>query len=419
LTTEYKSAKEGKNMKPDFECKFDVIVAGAGIAGVAAALESARAGMKTALVEKTVLTGGLATTGMINVYLPLCDGNGTQVSFGIAEELLRASMKYGPGDIPEDWRNLVDGSEPERFRVDFSSSAYVLALDEMLVESNVDLWLDTLVAAVIMDGERVTGVEVENKSGRGRLLAECVIDATGDADVACRAGAECVEAENWLTIWALQGSLERAKTAVEKNIGTPLMDQVRLGGDNAGNGANVPPRKYRGTQGREVTNFVLNSRKLLANYYKRKHADGIDRHDLFALTIPSMAQFRTTRAVVGKQTLTDNGHARRADDSIGIVADWRKSGHVWEIPYGTLVPEKIAGFLTAGRCMSSVGDAWQVTRVIPAAAVTGQAAGAAAALSVRKNITPDKIDAREVQNVLAEKKIPLHLDDVGLGDSYA
>ena len=86
------------------ETSYDVIVVGAGVAGVAAALEAARAGLSTALIEKTIFTGGLATTGLVNIYLPLCDGRGTQVSFGIAEELLQLSLKYGPGDIPAAWR---------------------------------------------------------------------------------------------------------------------------------------------------------------------------------------------------------------------------------------------------------------------------------------------------------------------------
>ena len=86
------------------ETSYDVIVVGAGVAGVAAALEAARAGLSTALIEKTIFTGGLATTGLVNIYLPLCDGRGTQVSFGIAEELLQLSLKYGPGDIPATWR---------------------------------------------------------------------------------------------------------------------------------------------------------------------------------------------------------------------------------------------------------------------------------------------------------------------------
>ena len=71
--------------------RYDVIVVGGGIAGIAAALAAARTGAKTLLLEKMYLPGGLATSGLVTVYLPLCDGKGTQVSFGLAEELLRLS----------------------------------------------------------------------------------------------------------------------------------------------------------------------------------------------------------------------------------------------------------------------------------------------------------------------------------------
>ena len=73
--------------------RYDVIVVGGGIAGIAAALAAARTGAKTLLLEKMYLLGGLATSGLVTVYLPLCDGKGTQVSCGLAEELLRLSVK--------------------------------------------------------------------------------------------------------------------------------------------------------------------------------------------------------------------------------------------------------------------------------------------------------------------------------------
>ena len=79
------------------EKNYDVLVVGGGCAGIAAALESARSGLQTALVEKTILWGGLATSGLVPIYMPLCDGKGRQVTFGIAEELLKLSIKHGPG----------------------------------------------------------------------------------------------------------------------------------------------------------------------------------------------------------------------------------------------------------------------------------------------------------------------------------
>jgi len=403
----------------DFEHEFDVVVAGGGVAGVAAAVESSRSGLKTALVEKTILTGGLATSGLINVYLPLCDGRGTQVSRGIAEELLYASIKYGPGEVPPGWRDAHDKTEPERYRVAFSPAAFVLALDELLVEAGVQLWLDTLATAPVMDGNRLAGIEVENKSGRGRLRAKCVVDATGDADVAARAGAECALADNWLAMWALQASLKAAERATAEGNATPLLEVKILGADNAGRGEKVPTRKWRGTSGRDVTEFVLESRKLLRDDYARQRAGSGGRHNVFPLALPTMAQLRTSRRIVGKALLSAGGCGRRAEDSVGLAADWRKPGCVWEIPYGTLVPEKVDGLLTAGRCISSEGDAWEVTRVIPAAAVTGQAAGVAATLSAQTGKTPGTVDVRDIQDVLARKGIPLHLRDVGLGDTGA
>jgi len=399
----------------DFERSFDVLVAGAGVAGVAAALEAARNGLKTALVEKTILLGGLATSGLVNIYLPLCDGNGTQVMFGIAEEMLHLSIKYGPGDVPQGWREGGNAPEPSRYCVVFCPASFALGLDEALEEAGVELWLDTAVCAPVLEGERIAGVEVENKSGRGLLRAKCVVDATGDADVAYRAGADCVAGQNWLSIWAIQASLERAQKATAQDSGVPLLEVVRLGADDSGRGA-PDGRKWLGTDAEQVTQFVLEARRLLREHYKARYAELGEggRRNVFPVALPSVAQFRTTRRIVGQATLTDGQHGRHVPDSVGLIADWRKAGCVWEIPYGTLLPQKTKGLLAAGRCISSEGDAWQVTRVVPAAALTGQAAGLAAALAAENDTTPDRLDVRDIQKALKKKGLPCHLRDVGL-----
>lgn len=392
-----------------FDETFDVLVVGAGVAGVAAALECARGGLHTALVEKTVLVGGLATTGLINLYLPLCDGLGHQVTYGIAEELLHLSIKYGPGDVPDDWRK---GNG--RYQTSFSPASFVLALDEALEDAGVDLWLDTLFCQPVMDGERVVGLEVENKSGRGLLRARCVIDATGDADVAFRAGAACAESDNWLSMWALQASYTKAQKISARPDKTSLLDCVRLGGDAWGHGILPDAPKFYGTDGAQVTHFVVESRRLLREHYRANHAAGGDtnRHKLFPVTLPAMAQFRATRRIVGQATLTNDQDGVYVPASVGLVPDWRKPGPVWEIPYGVLLPRGVAGLLVAGRCISSEGDAWEVTRVIPPAALTGQVAGVAARLAISGDITPDAVDVRDVQRELAHDHIPLHIGDV-------
>ena len=107
--------------------KYDVLVLGGGVAGVSAALSAARMGSKVALIEKTCNLGGLATSGLVIVYLPLCDGNGNQVSFGIVEELLHESIKYGPGEIPEVWKDknsTVEDRKKIRLKCRFNPASF-------------------------------------------------------------------------------------------------------------------------------------------------------------------------------------------------------------------------------------------------------------------------------------------------------
>lgn len=382
--------------------QYDVLVAGAGVAGIGAAVAAARSGARTALVEKTILTGGLATAGLILVYLPLSDARGRQVTFGLAEELLHRSLRYGPGDVPADWH---DPNTPSRYRAVFSPAALVLALDELLVEAGVDVWLDTLICAPILDGCRVTGLEVENKSGRGALAARCVVDASGDADVAHRAGAPCTEQDNSLSMWALGASLEAAGKAVAAGDGSDLLHRVILGGDNDGRGHPDGVRKYGGTRGREVTEFVLESRRLLREHYARLQASlGPDgRKQAFPLTLPSMAQFRTTRRIEGQVDLADGMMATHFNDCVGLVADWRGGKDVWELPYGALLPKRVTGLLAVGRCIAAAGQAWEVMRVIQAAVLTGEVAGLAAAGSASLDTTPDALDVGGLQDRLAER----------------
>ena len=140
---------------------YDIAIIGGGIAGVAAAVQTARMGMKTVLIEKTALVGGLATGGLINVFLPLCDGNGHQVTFGIAEEMLRKSIVYGPGEIPPGWRNECNGEERKRFISVFSPASFALALDEMALMSG---WI-RLSVTFASEMEWLRGLKSKTKAG--------------------------------------------------------------------------------------------------------------------------------------------------------------------------------------------------------------------------------------------------------------
>ena len=400
----------------DFEKSVDVLVVGGGIAGVAAAVEATRSGASVAMLEKTVFSGGLATTGLVDIYLPLCDGHGTQVMFGLVEELLHVSLKYGPGRIPESWRNPDKKPERERLRARFSAASFILALDELLVAEGVDIWYDTLACLPVVEKGSVVGVEVENKSGRGLFRAGCVVDASGDADIARRAGAKVHEGSNHLSAWAL--AVDRARTASEPvDSDAARMDEsIRVGGEANGKGNPGNARKFVGMDGKQVTDLVLMGRELLRERMVTRQTERGEngRFEVYPVTLPAMAQFRTTIAVTGLETLEPGGEFRHADDSIGLSCDWRKAGPVWEIPYGALVPETLNGVITAGRCISSIDDAWQVTRVIPPAALTGQAAGAAAAMAARDKRAPRDVPVADLQEHLKNRGVRLHLEDIGL-----
>jgi hypothetical protein len=394
-----------------FTREYDVLVCGGGVAGVAAALEASRAGMRTALAEKTVILGGLATSGLVYGYLPLCDGLGTQVTYGIAEELLHLSYRYGPGGVPQGWKR-ADRSQGPRFWTLFSPAAFALALDEALLSAGVGIWLDTLVCHPLLDGDSVAGVEVETKGGRGELMAGCVIDATGDADVAYRSGVDCLPGGDFLAMWALLTSLDLSRKVAAEGDGAALLDMLILGSNVQGAEGARPGRVWSGLDAGGITEFVLEGRRLLREHFARLHAGDTQPRDAYPITLPSMAQFRTTRHIVGKANIGDDEHGKLREDSVGLVADWRKAGFVWEVPYGALVPEKRAGLLVAGRCIASSGDAWEVTRVIPPAALSGQVAGMAAALAISRGATPGTLGAGDVQAELDRRGIPYHLEQV-------
>lgn len=394
-------------MTIQYEKAYDVAVIGGGIAGVAAALQAARSGMKTVLLEKTVLLGGLATTGLIYVYLPLCDGNGRQVSFGLTEELMRVSLKYGPGDIPEKWSECQNAPEAERFRCIFSPASFMLAIDELLEEAGVDTWLDTLVCDAELEGNRIVSAVVENTSGRGRIRAKQFIDASGDCTLARRAGIPCHDEFNFLSVWAIQYNDKAEKTALGSKL-TMHTAGVPWNPETAPEGT-----LFRGLSGKTVSDFVFKSRKMLRSAYE---TPDYDRKKLFPVKLPAMPQFRKIYSIDAAYVLDSGENNRRFEDSIGLCADWRKAGPVWEIPYRSLIPANpVGGFLAAGRCTGAKNDAWEVTRVIPPAALTGQVAGLAAAMCIKAGVEPYELDVTALQKELRDQHgFAIHLEDVGL-----
>lgn len=385
---------------------YDVIVAGGGVAGVSAALAAARNGMTTLLIEKSILLGGLGTIGLINWYEPLCNGLGRKITSGIAEELLRLSIEYGPDDLPEEWREgQPQHPTKRRYATHYSPTMFSMALDELLIKNNVHILLDTLVTCPVMEDGHCKGLIVEGKGGREFYSAKVIIDCTGDADIIHRAGIPCVEGKNYLTYVSHYAALEQANKAVEERNVLHLRKWETAGSDMNGNGHPEGLRLFTGLTGEDVTEFVLTGRKMLFVKLRSKERLSSD-----VMTLPYMAQFRKTRHICGEYELTGNDVYKSFDDSIGAVSDFRKQGDWYEIPYRCVYHTKFDNLLAAGRIVSAEGDGWEVTRVIPTAALTGQAAGTAAAVCIRNSCSVSQADVSEIQRRLKAGGVMIHAE---------
>lgn len=406
-------------MKQDFSVQYDIAVVGAGIAGISAALAAARRGHRTCLIEKQTLIGGLATSGMIFIYLPLCDGEGHQVTFGQAEELLRAGCNYGPYDISKGWGGtgkkldgdvLTEGmttfrsaAKPrERYACMFSPAGMILELDAILKKAGVDLWLDTMLCDAVTSHGKITAVEVANLSGLGKISAQCFVDASGDAALIRRAGGTVFLGKNHNTPWFVEyhpGSRSKytmGEPVIMQTIGQTANDDVTMK-----------------LTGKTVSDFVRTAWQIIRDYYAKLYSDGkSDRHAIYPLTLPAMPQFRTTARIDGLATIHTGEFNKNVEDSIGMIGDWRCSGKIWETPYGALIPAGLYGVLAAGRCIASDDDSWEAYRVIPAGAMTGEVAGIAASLAAEQNVEPAEIPLEQLRTELRRNNFRFHLDEV-------
>ena len=377
---------------------YDVIVVGGGIAGVAAAVASARLGAQTALLEKEYALGGLATLGNVVIYLPICDGRGHKVMGGLGEELLKVSLRDGNARVPDAWQREATLAEraKHRYRVTYNAASYILSLEEFIVENGVDLWYDTRFCNVITDNDRIRAVVVENKSGRRAMTCKTVVDATGDADVCAMAGEPTIsQPNNVASAWYYYTIGGKVKLDPCSQGYSPDPSKKRGEG-----------RTYAGDNARDVTDQILHARRMVRARlagYREKHK----RQDIFPTTLATFHGFRMTRRLRGEVELKHEDDHRWFDDCVGLTGDWRKAGPVFALPYRSLIGVKNKNLVTAGRCISSAGQAWDVTRVIPTCSVTGEAAGTAAALAAKADSAFRDLSVPQLQAQLTKQGVIL------------
>ena len=380
-----------------YEC--DVCVCGGGVAGVAAALSAKRAGAKEViLLEKSFMLGGLATAGLVTIYLALCDGMGHQICYGLAEELFMLSIEHGVEDrYPTAWLDggTLEERKERRFEVQFNAQLFALSMERLLRREGVKIiYGAAAVAAPTSDG-KITDIIIEGKGGREAIkIRSSVVDATGDADVCKLSGAktEIYTPGNKLASWYYGYCKEHFKLYMcgvhdvsDDENATDLKDTHRFGGIDTV----------------ELSDMVQTGRvAMMRDFMHRREAFP----DLVPTTIATIPDIRMTRRLSGAYTQDISGLNVRYDDSVGIYPDWKKCGPVYELPLSSLYGNEVKNLITAGRCISVTDAMWDITRVIPVCAVTGEAAGAAAAMSSDFA----NMDVARLQALLESRGVRLH-----------
>lgn len=405
---------------------YDVLVCGGGCAGVAAALAAARNGAHTLLVERAGFAGGIMTT----VGLPFFDGiadirDNRIIARGIGLELF---VKMG-GCAPD--ATFVAKHNPTFDNVE----RFKLLLDRLLTAEGdrLHVLFHTIAAGVETEGDHITGVVLANKGGLSRVGARVTIDCTGDADIAAWAGepTEKLTELQPLTLHfrighvrrspdvatqcreALVRAYQRGELPMFYGPGINFMfaaDEVYV------HAVRVPADA---TDPTDLTRAEMQARRDAWTMYECWKREVPGFQDAYFIMSGPYIGVHETRRIIGQYVLSENDilahqsfedaiatgcwyldqHPNRV--TLGAAQDTPKVQPVpYDIPYRTLLPQRSANLLVAGRCHSATQLAASSTRVTVTVMSLGQAAGAAAALAVRANLSPQNVDGRALRATL-------------------
>ena len=408
----------------------DVLVVGGGLAGVSAAVAAARSGAEVTLVERYPYLGGLASGGMVLVLDDMVNGEEITTT-GLVGELIERLEKLGlaVSPPPEDrrvgwdvWRTWARWGcndfrargrpQPIVYAVAFDPDGWKRVSEDVIVESRVKLRLHSWFAEPIVEGGRMRGAIVETKSGRQALLSDIVVDATGDLDVASRAGAPHVTGAYMVTTVFRLGNVDtEAALRFEHEqpaAFAPLDREAKhlLGGAwdmwwlktplSGVVWCNCPHMTgYDAVRVEDMTAAELEGRRRIAALvaFARAELPGFAR--CYLLDVAPQLGVRQTRLLQGEYVVTRQDVLERRH-----FPDTVCRGRDYYTPYRALLPRRIDQLLVAGRHYSADPQAQKVSREIPPCMVQGQAAGIAAALALSAGIRVRDVDPAAIQRAM-------------------
>ncbi|MBR2373341.1 MAG: FAD-dependent oxidoreductase, partial [Lentisphaeria bacterium] len=324
---------------------YDIVVCGGGIAGAAAALAAARRNKKVLIIEKQCVPGGLATSGLVYIYLPISDDHDRVVMSSITEELLIRCQEYGPFSLTEKWGGPANGNcgnERKSYLCCFSPAGYMLTLEKMLRESGAELLLETTVTGVFCDqGNRIREIEIFCGSEKEKISADCFIDATGGAFVLRMAGAKVFSEENYQTPWVMELNAARRNTF---HFTGDLHIQSLKG---TGSSEKLP----QVLSAEELQLFLRRQYEIMRAWYDAMTPE--ERKINYPVHLPTMPQLRKIARIDALAEIVTGKAGVYVPDSVGVAAEWRTPAPAWETPFGALLPRQVRGAIAAGRCINS------------------------------------------------------------------
>ncbi len=398
---------------------YEVVVAGGGPSGFIAALAAARSGAKTLLLERYPFLGGNGTAGLMTCYNGFRNQKppeALQTVKGIPAEYIAELVRLGgiadmdnyAKQIPHD---VTKGDLP--YCIGFDPEAAKVAMLNLIRKEGVSLRLHSWIAAPMVDGSRVTGVVVESKSGRQAIAADIVIDATGDGDIAARAGAPFMgPAEKGDRMdMSLMYRLGGVPASVKDSFGGIRIGDrvVRWGPSFGGDGLDVENLTKAEAEGRV---------KLWEQVQQLRKQPGME--SLYLMQSATCIGVRETRRIAGECTVTEQDAIKgtRFPDVVAISSNPMPSYHGrrfffehegFDIPYRSLVPQKIDGLVLTGRCISCEQGPFQSARSMAPAMAVGHASGCAAALAAKGRLAPRSLDVKVLQKLLLSQKAELRM----------